>query len=614
MTASLGERIRKLRHRSFVGRDAEIALFRELLPGPGVLFLHGPGGVGKTALLDVLAELAPDRVLFLDDYEQLAKIDDWVRDEYLPSLPDDAFVVIAGRHPPGPRWRADPAWRELLHVVPLGTLPPADAREYLEIQQVPPEQHDRLLAISRGHPLTLSMLVDAVRRGADPHSLADVPDVVGALLAQILDEAPSPRHRHALDLCAHAPVTTEDLVGEDLFAWLRTLPIIVEGPHGLFPHDVVRDALDADLRWRDPARWADLHRRLHAGLVTRIHAAPGEQERLRILAGSIVVAGPRLGLLTYPAPPVDAVVDRLRDADRAAIVAITAAWQGEEQAALVAYWLDAQPAAFRIFRSASGDPDGYAACLDLSEPVTAADPEARAMLRYADQHGAPRPGERVRAWRFFLDRRHGQRPSPSMTLATACQMLDILTHDDTAWTFLAAYADAEMWGPTMAFLDFWRATDAGDTTFPVYAHDWRRTGVAEWLELVAARGAGVPTRPAEEPSGDPVLSQPEFAEAVRSALRDLHDPRKLRESPLVRSRAVGPAALKDLLVEAAGTLPPALRAVADRTFLRPATTQERVAEELHLSFSTYRRHRDRAVAQIAAWLWDREIGHRTTSG
>jgi phage terminase large subunit-like protein len=28
---------------------------------------------------------------------------------------------------------------------------------------------------------------------------------------------------------------------------------------------------------------------------------------------------------------------------------------------------------------------------------------------------------------------------------------------------------------------------------------------------------------------------------------------------------------------------------------------------LHLSFSTYRRHRDRAVARIVEWLWRREL-------
>jgi hypothetical protein len=41
--------------------------------------------------------------------------------------------------------------------------------------------------------------------------------------------------------------------------------------------------------------------------------------------------------------------------------------------------------------------------------------------------------------------------------------------------------------------------------------------------------------------------------------------------------------------------------------LRPAPTQERAAEQLHLSFSTYRRYRDRAVALMTEWLWQREL-------
>jgi hypothetical protein len=105
------------------------------------------------------------------------------------------------------------------------------------------------------------MLVDAVRRGggALPRTLGDLPDVVRGLLTRTLDEVPGPRHRLALEVCAHANVITEtvlrsvlgDEAGE-LFTWLRTLSFVEEGPYGLFLHDMVRDALDADLRWRDP--------------------------------------------------------------------------------------------------------------------------------------------------------------------------------------------------------------------------------------------------------------------------------------------------------------------------------------------------------------------------
>lgn len=52
-----------------------------------------------------------------------------------------------------------------------------------------------------------------------------------------------------------------------------------------------------------------------------------------------------------------------------------------------------------------------------------------------------------------------------------------------------------------------------------------------------------------------------------------------------------------------------LRAV-DRTYVRPAATQEAAARVLGLPFSTYRRHLTQGVAQIVSWLWDREVyGH-----
>ena len=45
----------------------------------------------------------------------------------------------------------------------------------------------------------------------------------------------------------------------------------------------------------------------------------------------------------------------------------------------------------------------------------------------------------------------------------------------------------------------------------------------------------------------------------------------------------------------------------NRTYLRPAPTQEKAAELLDLPFSTYRRYRDRGIETITDWLWERDI-------
>lgn len=52
--SSLGQRIQAARDRAFVGRGEELALFRATLGADGsfgVLYVHGPGGIGKSALL-----------------------------------------------------------------------------------------------------------------------------------------------------------------------------------------------------------------------------------------------------------------------------------------------------------------------------------------------------------------------------------------------------------------------------------------------------------------------------------------------------------------------------------------------------------------------------------
>ncbi len=63
-TARLADRLAAAQRRRFVGRAAELELFRSTLlesqPQFAVLHVYGPGGVGKTALLGEYARIADD--------------------------------------------------------------------------------------------------------------------------------------------------------------------------------------------------------------------------------------------------------------------------------------------------------------------------------------------------------------------------------------------------------------------------------------------------------------------------------------------------------------------------------------------------------------------------
>jgi hypothetical protein len=117
-----------------------------------------------------------------------------------------------------------------------------------------------------------------------------------------------------------------------------------------------------------------------------------------------------------------------------------------------------------------------------------------------------------------------------------------------------------------------------------------------------------------------VLSEPEFMDAVRQALRDFRRPAALARNPLLRSRlvsersggAAAPATLQALIREAAERLTGTPREqklyrALHHTYLEPAATQEMAAELLDLPFSTYRYHLAAAIARVSEYLWRLEL-------
>jgi hypothetical protein len=95
----------------------------------------------------------------------------------------------------------------------------------------------------------------------------------------------------------------------------------------------------------------------------------------------------------------------------------------------------------------------------------------------------------------------------------------------------------------------------------------------------------------------------------------------LSRNPLLRTRLVhdragdgepGAATLETLVRAAVETLrehprDDKLWRAVERTYVRPAATQERAAAALGLPFSTYRRHLTQGVDRVVAWLWDQEL-------
>ena len=648
------------RRRAFVGRTTELAAFEALLEPTGrcrVLFLHGAGGIGKSTLLQqfrLLAEHAgrsvrvvdghdvdcspdgmrsaladtDDSLLLIDGYEKLAELDDWIRERLLRSLPATTRVVIAGREAPALAWRTDPGWRAVTRAAPLSALDRRDSNQLLRRAGVPSGQRRRLVTLGSGHPLTLALLADSAASAPVPTDLADAPDLVARLVGQVVEEAPDDDHALAMSLCAHTWLTTKDLLDEglgrdasDVWAWLEGRPWVTRGTYGVYPHDLVREVLDADLRRRSPATYQRVNRivHLHAWAAMR---GPDSTERW-------VWAHQKLFL--HRRSVLAAAFWQLRSRGSGVIVpgrpehhdqvaAMVRQYEGDGSAALARRWLVAQPEGLAVAETPTGI-EGF--CLTLAHsaarPARESDPLVRTLIDHVERTGPLRPGEELSIGRFIYGRT-GLRDPNGVVAAAVSSTLVWLTRPVAR--SLCATTDPDYWGQIFGYIGFREelTADVPGQHYTVFGTDWRRLPPELWFDMLGERELSGEIGPPPEHLLRPApLPRQEFAAALRQALRDLRQPDRLQENPLLGSRlaadvdivsirrlcetiAFGVAALRD---EPRGET---LARVLDRTFLRPAASQEAAAEMLDLPFSTYRRYLSTGVGRLTEVLWAVEIG------
>lgn len=598
----------------------------------------------NTDIVEYLAASPGRLVILVDTYELLTPIDGWLREQFLPALRADIFVVLAGREPPALPWRTDPGWQAMMRILPLRNLEPDDSRAYLELRGVPAGQIEAILDFTHGHALALSLVADFYDQGPNTQFRPDAaPDVIRTLLEQLVQQVPSPLHRAALETSSLVRLTTESLLAallqqddaHSLFEWLRGLSFMETDRHGIFPHDLAREALTADVRWRNPDRYADLHTRARGYYMAHISGASGQEQR-RILSDLVFLhrENPSVRPFFLWQESGTVFTDTFRPEDSPALVEMVDRHEGNESAALAGHWFARQPHHVSVLRGANGDPVGFLARVTL-ESTTAEDrqldPAVDAAWRVLNRKPL-RSGETALLFRFWMALDSYQMVSPEQTRLVLNIIQDYLITPGLAFTFVPV-ADPEFWRMPFAYSEMQRLPEAdftvGGRSYGVYGHDWRVTPPLAWFELLAERELNMTppdgrTRKVNEPLI--VLSESEFATAVRDALRDYLDAASLVANPLLRSRLVlglagGDAApgtrvasLRTLLRETAESLqssprPAKYYRAIYHTYLQPAVTQEQAAEVLDLPFSTYRRHLRSGIEEVTARLWAREIGN-----
>lgn len=637
MTAiRLGEAAALLEAERFVGRASLLALADGAMAGTSpqrILLVHGPGGVGKSALLRAIerraaaaglptlrldgrvvaptpagldAALAPASaldgvVVLIDEADELAPLRLELRRAVLEALPASATVVVAGRRPPARTWFEG----ELTSIVasvalrPLSNEESAELLDRFEITEA--AEVDQLVAWGQGYPLALTVAASLPARSGDrrvPDTNRHGPQATldDVLLDRLGGDELAGVDPDILDVACIAPAVDARLLAAVLpgrptregLAQLRALTISEPvGPRTTL-HRLARSALRARLRATDPDR--------HRALVLKVAA----HLRDRGLAEGPLVGLELAELVEDPQLRIgfDASTSHYADLPRPGDVDEVARHTGAGDTAWFARfrrWCDEQPRQCIVVRRADGTLAAMAViCMASEMPAWAWDDiETGPILRRAEAAGV-------------LDQTAHMHDTAYLETDPAALAEAIRVGNAGAMSLAAIRDPRYIYVTAMAQRD-----DAG--TAPLGYHEvpeLRRQD--DERELVTIATDFGPDRfvgqiygliLAEQQGVVPSMSAGE-AIALAEALRSFHDDAAMAASPLAAGNGPDHArqAVRAALDVAFGPsdADQLLRRALERTYLDPEGGHGRAQRELHMSRSSFYRHLQRARQQLAS--------------
>lgn len=320
---------------SLVGRQREIAVFLhewdEAANNLKIINIYGTAGIGKSSLLDEFRSIAVSRnsicvtidgegfvktpedlcllvldaidprreltrtdsqlltvcvqalhdlserqriCLFIDGYESMVSMDHWLREFFLKKLRSNVTVVIAGRHPLSEAWLLSPVWRRLITRLPLADLDfEAVARyaDYMHVQQ--PDTVQRLWRISRGHPMTMSLIAFLLGQEGSVDSMGDAEeanyDTLAYIVNQWLREVPGEHLRPIIEAaCVLRRFNQESLsfvlereVSASEFYQLIRFSFVRKVDKGWMVHNLMREMTIREFSLRMPKQYEQLRTR-----------------------------------------------------------------------------------------------------------------------------------------------------------------------------------------------------------------------------------------------------------------------------------------------------------------------------------------------------------------
>lgn len=555
MSQRVGDILKRRALTSFVGRSDEKATLQEALAenGPIVFFVHGIAGVGKSSLLEVFSEEARAQgtavvkldcrsteptergflqelgaatgieadtankaaqrlgrlghkvVLALDTYELFRVMDTWLRQVFIPALPDNVRVILCGREAPVSAWLTSPEWEGLFRNIVVGPLRDEDAVKLLSYAGVKGEAARRMNRVAHGHPLALRLAASALtgRLNADLEQAA-IQRVIEELTRLYLSDVPDPMTRNALEAASVVRCATQsllkamlpDMAPLDALERLRALPFVTSGRDGLVVHDAVREVIAASLKASDPNTYRDYRRAAWRQLRTEVRSA-GAAEMWRYTADMLyILENPVIREAFFPSGGHQFAVEPSRPEDNGTIQTIIEQ-EGPEAAGLLKNWWHLAPETFYTARDRDGKAAGFISIFDpatVNPALLRDDPILRAFRDHLQHDPVPK-NQQVLFGRRWLSLGHTEMVSP----ATAACFLDTkrmyMTLRPNLRRVYATICDLPTLGPLFSKLGF-RFLEKSKVKLDGVAYniimlDMGPASVDGWLAALVAAELGV---------------------------------------------------------------------------------------------------------------------------
>ncbi len=406
--ATIADLIRQGRRITLAGRDAELGLVRQVTApgGPVVVYVHGPAGMGKTALISALdacledegvrrlhiaagaveptptailmalggvldhkagtvAELAAAlasskdvTVVMIDDVDTWRLAASWLREDLLPTLPASTRFVLAGTVPPPPAWSI--GYGQYFLDIKLGALPRVESDAAVAAAGLSAEIAERIWRLSGGHPLGLRMAIHAARTGS-LGTARDAGELANAILRAIGDSD----LRRAVEACAivrranralmSAILETEEPIPLSLLETVEALPFATRDAEGIYIAEPVRRAIVEWMSGVEAERYQRWRKTAADWIVSRLRAA-GRSGRWRHMADLLhLLEQPSLRNAFFPpeeeAPPVEPA--RAQDFNQ--IFEISELRNGPDERARIEVWAQCLPHRFSVARGSEGE-------------------------------------------------------------------------------------------------------------------------------------------------------------------------------------------------------------------------------------------------------------------